>query len=462
MEENIIKKRAWFVIALIVAGIIMSLPAPDGLTPAGHKAIALLVMVVILFITEAIPAASIALLIGIFEVYVIGIDSNDVAKSYMKDAVAFIMGSLMIAVVVVKHGIAQKIALEILTHVGSKINRIIYGIVATCALTSAFITEHVIAAAMLPVALTISKLSGGFKKNPNLTKLLLFAIAYGCAIGGLATPSGGARNIIMMEYLGTMSNINIGYVEWMIYAFPVTIILIPVVGFLLLRIFKPEVSDLTNVVNTLKKEDSETPIGVKQVLVAVIFLITLALWIFGKNYGIGLGTAAITGAVLYLIFGLARWRDYNAGVAWGVVILYAGAISLGFELMDSGAALWLADKFLSIIPASFLIPSFVSCFTILMTNMMSDGATVSVIGPIMLQMAHTSGINPLMIGLITSISSAFAYMLIIGNPPNAIIHSSGFVTGRDFLKAGIIMTLISFIVMLLIVNVYWIGILGLN
>ena len=258
-----------------------------------------------------------------------------------------------------------------------------------------------------------------------------------------------------------MSDIRIGYAEWMIYAFPITLILIPVAGFLLLKTFKSEVSDLSEVVNTLKKEDSETPIGAKQLLIIGIFLITLALWIFGRNYGIGLGTAAITGAILYLVFGLARWRDYNAGVAWGVVILYAGAISLGFELMESGAALWIADKFLNIIPASSLIPSFVSGFTIFMTNTMSDGATVSVFGPITLQIAHNSGISPLMIGLITSISSAFAYVLIIGNPPNAIIHSSGFVTGRDFLKAGVIMTVISFIILLLVVNVYWIGILGL-
>ena len=461
MDEKTVKKRIWFVAALIVAGIIMSLPTPDGLTPDGHKTIALLIMVVILFVTEAIPAAAIALLIGVFEVCVVGMDPNDAAKSYMKDAVAFIMGSLMIAVVMVKHGIAQKIVLQILTHIGTKVSRITYGIVGACALTSAFITEHVIAAAMLPVALAISKLSGGFRKNPNLTKLLLFAIAYGCAIGGLATPSGGARNIIMMEYLDGMYGIGIGYAEWMIYAFPITIMLIPIVGFLLLRTFKPEVSDITDVVDTLKEEDPETPVGLRQYLVIGIFLVILALWIFGRDYGIGLGTAAVMGAILYLIFGLARWRDYNSGVAWGVVILYAGAISLGFELMDSGAALWISNQFLSVIPASSLIPSFVSAFTIFTTNTMSDGATVSVIGPIMLQMAHNSGINPLLIGLITSISSAFAYVLIIGNPPNAIIHSSGFVTGRDFLKAGAIITVISFIVLLLVVNVYWIGILGL-
>ena len=228
MEKNIIKKRLWLVAALIVAGIIMLVPTPEGLTPDGQKTIALLVMVVILFITEAIPIAATALLIGMFEVYVLGIDSNHVAKSYMKDAVFFIMGSLMIAVVIVKHGIAHKIILEILTHVGTKINRLVYGIVATCAVLAAFMAEHVVVASMLPVALTISKISGGFKKNPDLTKLLLFAIAYGCIIGGMATPSGGARNIIMIEYLGSMNSINVGYGEWMIYALPITLILIPI------------------------------------------------------------------------------------------------------------------------------------------------------------------------------------------------------------------------------------------
>jgi sodium-dependent dicarboxylate transporter 2/3/5 len=467
MEEDIIKKRLWFVAAIIIAGIIISLPAPEGLTPEGQKTIALLIMVIILFVAEAIPMAATALLIGVFEVVVIGFESNDVASSYMNDSVFFIMGSLMIAVALVKQGIAQKITLLILSHIGTSVNRIVFGIVASCALVAAFMSDHTVAALMLPVALSISKMSGGFKKNPNLTKLLLFAIAFGCAIGGLATPSGGARNIIAIEYLNSMFNQNITYLDWMIYAFPVTLIMIPITALILIKIFKPEISNLRDATHTLEEEDEEMIMTPKMWISIGIFLFTLFLWIFSGTLNLGLGIAAIIGAVLYLIFGLVKWRDYNSGVAWGVVFLYGGAISLGFMMLDTGAGAWIANNFLNFMSMFVdingvpVLASAVSILSIATTNTMSGGATVSVIGPITLKMAEGAGISVIVVGMVTAISSAFAYLLVIGSPANAIIYSSGFVKSKDFLLAGAAMTVISFIVLLLVVNFYWIGIIGL-
>jgi len=462
MEKDIIKKRAWFVVALIVAAAIILLPTPEGLTAQGQKTIALLIMVVILFVAEAIPMAATALLIGVFEVVVIGFESNDVASSYMNDSVFFIMGSLMIAVALVKQGIAQKITLLILSHIGTGVNRIVFGIVATCAILAAFMSDHTVAALMLPVALSISKISGGFRKNPNLTKLLLFSIAFGCAIGGLATPSGGARNIIVIEYLNSMFSQSITYLDWMIYAFPVTLILIPVTALVLIFIFKPEITNLKDASHTMLEEEEEMLMTPRMWISIAIFLLTLFLWIFGANFNIGLGIAAIIGAVLYLIFGLARWRDYNKGVAWGVVFLYGGAISLGFTMITTGAGEWIANNFLNFmgnfidinsIPA---LAAVIAVLSIATTNTMSGGATVSVIGPITLQMAQATGTGVVIMGMVTAISSAFAYLLVIGAPANAIVYSSGFLKSSDFLKAGAIMTVISFIVLLVAVNFYWI------
>ena len=168
----------------------------------------------------------------------------------------------------------------------------------------------------------------------------------------------------------------------------------------------------------------------------------------------------MSGACLFLIAGLVRWEDVNSGVNWGVVLLYAAAISLGVQMKETGAAQWLAENFLSLmtpigVDNGIGLWAAISVLTTSVTNTMSNGAAVAVLGPIVLKIASVAGENPIILGFVTAISSSFAYLTVVGTPACTIVYASGYLKATDFLKAGWRMVLLSMVIMLIAATLYW-------
>ena len=206
-----------------------------------------------MIISESIPLPAVAILILIMEV-VLGVDTADgVASSFMSDAVFFIMGSLMLAVALVKQDLDKRLALGVINVTGNKTWRIVTGFVAISALLSSFIGEHTVGAMMLPVALALVRNAGlDPKKTTNLSTVLLFSIAYGCAIGSIGTPSGGGRNVIMINYLAEFGMGKISYLEWMKYTYPMLLVQIPIVSIIVWYTFTPSQKIMDSSIRKLK------------------------------------------------------------------------------------------------------------------------------------------------------------------------------------------------------------------
>ena len=190
-------------------------------------------------------------------------------------------------------------------------------------------------------------------------------------------------------------------------------------------------------------------------LTILIFVIVVLCWIF-LNESFGLGIIAIGGAFLYMATGLVEWKQVSRNTNWGVILLFAGAISLGVQMKNTGAALWIGNsmmsQFSSLIDQFSIFPYIQNIFlTTLLSNIMSSSATVAVLAPITLSM----GGDPLYMGMTTAISSAFGYFSAIAAPACMIIYSSGLVKITDFLKAGWRMAIMSTITLLIIYKFYW-------
>lgn len=445
-------------------------PIPDGVTPEGWRVLVMTVGATVLFITEPIPLPAVALLIVLGQVFLLDLDSTLVAKSLMKDSVLFIMGSLMLAVALVKQKLDKRLALLIVAVTGSGTYNIAFGISVFSGILASFIGEHTVAAMMLPVALSLLQLaSDDPDKQRSLGVLFLFSISYACAMAGIGTPSGGARNAIMIDYLRdffyatddpAMYDYNVSYLKWMIYAYPVFLIQLPLMHFILRFTFKTEMGDLGPAVEKLKEQvGSEGALTGKHYVAMLLFLLTLVGWV-GFSSEFGMGTIAILGATLFMIFGLVRWQDLNTGVNWGVVLLYAAAISLGVQMRDTGAAAWVAGLFMDALAPVGLdsgmgLLGAVMVLTTFITNTMSNGAAVAVLGPIVLSIAVGSETNPLAVGMVTAVSSAFAYFTVIGTPASTIVYSSGLLRSSDFMKVGWRIAIMSFAVLLLASKFYW-------
>ncbi len=246
----------------------------------------------------------------------------------------------------------------------------------------------------------------------------------------------------------------------MTYAYPMFLLQLPLVTAVILMVFKPEYKDLSRACVRLRTQVLlDGPLKPADYLSITIFAIVIYGWII-LSTDFGMGIIAILGAAAFLIAGLVRWDDVNSGVNWGVVLLYAAAISLGVQMKDTGAAEWVAEKFLSLLiplgaDAGMGLWTAVSVLTTAVTNTMSNGAAVAVLGPIVLKLAEVSGESPIIIGFITAVSSAFAYLTVVGTPACTIVYASGYLKTTDFLKVGWRMVIMSTIVMLVAARLYW-------
>ncbi|NOZ07495.1 MAG: DASS family sodium-coupled anion symporter [FCB group bacterium] len=453
-----VQEKRWLLIILLMGILLYWLPYPDSISVKGYRTFVISIMAISLIILEPIPLPATALLIAVLEVSFRIASPSEVARSYMSDSVFFIMGSLMMAVAIIHQGLDTRLAMGIIRITGNKVRNIVLGFTVISALLSSFIGEHTVAAMLLPVGLTLVKYASDKKPAPQLTAIILFSIAYGAIIGSIGTPSGGARNAIMIEYWksATDSGQYLTYYQWMLMAYPLVIIQTVPAALLLGLVFKPEYKILDTPIRKLRVQVAKKGRLTAREFVAIgIFILTLLSWVF-FNERIGMGIIAISGAILYMATGLVEWKDISNGTNWGVILLFAGAISLGVQMKNAGTALWISQSIISLFGGLMseikFLPYLINIgMTTILGNIMSSSGTVAVLGPITLSM----NANPLYMGMTTAIVSSFGYFSAFAAPACMIIYSSGLVKVTDFLRAGWRVGLMSILTTILVIIFYW-------
>ncbi len=438
-------------------------------------AIAMGAFVVLCFLTECIPLPTVSFCTGLILVFTGVVGRKEVAMLYWDDAVWFIMGSLMFAAAFVKTGVDKRICMLMFKKLAVPdvrwITLVFFVIIAPLA---SFISDHALAAMFLPIGMMLyqSSLTKDIPEDPELGKMLMIAIAMACNIGGPGAPSGGARNVIMMTYLADMFGIDIGYFQWMTYCMPFLMIMIPITWIMVNWTFKPRIKSLAPAMENLQREIGRMGAWNKQQKWAIgIFLVMMFGWFTEKEFfdmgiypvRLGIGVIALAGAVGYIMAGVVNWRDYHEKVDWGVVWLYAGAIIFGRTLDDTGAAYWLARSAIEALAPLGMdsgLPLMAVCngITAVVTNLMADGPAAAAVGPITLNVAglvHPGTTFLPFIAMSTACASSFAYCLIIGTPPNAIVYASGYLEPKDYLRVGIPLFFIANILLLCMTAFFW-------
>jgi len=436
--------------------------------------IALLSTCVVFFATEAVPMPAVALLIGLVQLFFGITDSRNIVGTYAHDAVWFIAGSLALGATLVKYGLDKRVGMLVINLAGTKTRMIVIGILLGTAIPTAFVGEHAVAAMYVPIAMALYTLTNKSTPAPRLGTLLMVTIAVGCMIGGPMSPTGGARNALMIGFLADYG-IEVSFMQWISMGIFYTACMSVVMAFILPLLFKPEVSDLSEAVGLIKKDlEKHGAMTGKQKLVALIMLAVVVLWIVDKSvtrdilgFSLGLGGVAISGAVVYMLLGLTSWKDYEDKVSWGVIVLYAGCISLGSVFKATGASSWFADQIMNLVAPLGLdsgvgLVILVGVIGAILTNLMSAGATVAVIGPVVLDMAVTANTNPILVGVGLAIATSMAYWLVIGTPASSIVYASGQLESKDFIRMATVGWPAALIVLAIMVAVYWVGILGIN
>lgn len=419
-----------------------------------------LVMAALFWASGAVPIGVTALLVGVM-MYLMGVlRPDDIAKAYAKDAVIFIFGVLVMATVIRKTGLDRRIGLLLLGPCTS-LPRLLFLFLPLMGVACSFVSEHALVAFIMPLFMMVyvtSTRAAGIGKDRHLAVMLVLCLCFAANGGGPGSPAAGGRNAVMLGILSDYGSAP-SFWQWVKYGLPfVPVMTLMIAGYFYLT-FRRRIQVKTLNVSSIVRQASEKigPMNRAEYITAAVLVVLIVMWITLSDR-LGMGGPVILCLVVLNILRVLTWRDITK-IPWEVVALYASACALGKGLAVTGAALYLADAFVSVLPEFMRsgegLAIAVSLFTGLTTNFMSDGATVSAIGPITVPMATISNTHPWMVGLATSFASSFAHMMIIGTPNNAIAYAMAkdpltgeqLVTLTDFLRHGAVVLVLSFVVL---------------
>jgi len=432
---------------------------PEALGRRAMVMLGVLAVAALFWATGAVPVAVTTLFIAV-SLYFFGIFKlNGVAQAFAKDAVFFIFGVLALSKGMTKTGLDRRIGLLLLAP-AKNLTLFLLVFLPLLSVSCSFLSEHALVAFTMPlfVMVYVSALrASNLRKDRSLMVLLALALCYAANSGGPGSPAAGGRNAIMV---GILADYGVAptFGQWVMYGLPLVPVMSFAVGlyFLLALRRKVKTPRLDVAAEVRRAAEKIGPMTGSEWVTAGVLALVVLLWIT-KSGSLGMGGPVLLGLVLLNVFRILPWKDMQS-IHWEVVFLYAGATAIGAGLASTGAALFLADAFVSVLPdfmktgSGLAVAS--SLFTGLATNFMSDGATVAAIGPVTVPMATVAGVHPWMVGFATAIASSFAHMLIIGTPSNALAYamakdpSTGeqLVTLGDFLRHGSVLLLISFVV----------------
>ena len=447
-----IQKNSLLAVALIVllfsAGYFNLFNIIFGLDSPKAVALSIFLIAAFLWVTEWLPLYLTSFLILFLQISWLLPVINPLAgktdrmpymQAFFCDITLLFMGGFVLASVLHKYRLDNRIAFLLLRQTGKSPTKILLGMMIISALLSMWMSNTATTAMMFAIILPIVK---EIPESNTFSKGLALSIPFACNLGGLATPIGTPPNAIAMNYL-VEKGIAISFGEWMLATVPFMLVFLLLSWVLLLKMYPPGDLEIN-----LQAEDSGRMTAVHW-LIITLFLCTIVGWFSTNIHGLSIGTVSLIPVIVAFGLGLLKLPDFKL-LPWDVLFMVGGGICLGVGLKSSG----LTQHVVGLIPVQLnfcWVLIIFGCLGALMTTFMSNTATANLLIPIAISMDNN--VSLLVITLAMVCSTAMA--LPVSTPPNAIAFGSGMLRAKDMIWPGAIISVVSLIIILAIGFLYW-------
>ncbi len=452
--------RRYILLALFfgIFVLLLGLEGPSDLSSEGYKVLCLFILCVFLWSTNLIPL-SITSLMAIAAVPLLGIMEASQAYSYFGNkAVFFILGVFILSAAMIACGLSTRISICIMEHWSDTPGRLVTSTYCFAAISSCFMSEHAVAVILFPIIHEIVQSLNLKRENSVFGKSLYFAMAWGCIIGGSMTVLGGGRVPLGVEMLekATAGQQTLGMLQYTQLSFPLVLLLFAVGWGALKILFPPDIQNIDQARKVLKqKAVFMGKLTFQEKGIALVMGATLFCW-FGYGDQLGIANIAIISIVLLFVLNLITWKMVEAHINWAIVLMYGGAICLGEVMSESGAALWLAEQLFSgLVESGTVFLLVIALLSTLFTTFMSNSAVIAILLPTAISMSPAYGISPALATMTVILPSNFAFILPIATPASALAYSSRFLTLREMIWSGSILSLLGMAFYLLLLMFYW-------
>lgn len=470
-EQNVVtghldkKKLVWFLITALVTLIIWNLPSAcfgiAGLTVVQQRVIAIFVMAVMLWITEAIPAWATSIAIIFVLLFCVSdssfnflqgnegqygqlLDSVGIMACFADPTIILFLGGFILAIAATKSGLDVWMAKTLIKPFGKKSENVLLGFLLITGVFSMFISNTATAAMMLTFLTPVFK---ALPANGKGRIALTMSIPIGANLGGMGTPIGTPPNAFAYKVLNDPAGLNmqISFGQWMLIMVPLVIVLL-FIAWVVLKKFFPFTQKTIEL--NIQGDMSH---NWRTAVVGITFAVTILLWVMGKYVGVNSNTVAMLPIAIFAITGVITAKDLQK-IDWGVIWMVAGGFALGLALNGTGLAKVAiqAIPFGAWSPIVILIIAGLVCY--FLSNFISNTATAALMIPILTvvcegmgeKLSVIGGTSTMLIGIAVAASAAMT--LPISTPPNAIAYSTGLIDQKDMAKTGIVIGFLTLII----------------
>lgn len=431
------------------------------LSREGKGAIALFLLAGIWWVFEVIPIGVTSLAIGVFQA-LFGIrPAKDAFKDFMDPSVMFIFGSVVVGLAFSTTGLTKRLAYKMLEIVGEKTGMILLGALVVTAGLAHLMAHTAAAATVFPILLAIYALYGEGDKQTNFGKALFIGMAYAAGAGSIITFLGSARAAAGAGMFKEFTGRDIGFFELSQYMFILGWLMVFLIWGYLMIFLKPEkkaISGLKEKVKRLSKELGPITKNEKFVIVTVLFIVVImSLQAFVPALkSMDRAALILISTLVFFLFKVLTVKELEE-IPWNIILLFSGAMSIGFCLWKTGAAQWMAVNWLVMFQHAHWLVFVLSIatFVLIMTNFIMNVAAIAISLPVSLVVAQYLGVSPDVIFYSSLATAGMPFVLLIGAAPNAIAYESKQFSTGEFFKHGLLLSVLLIVIIGILILTIW-------
>lgn len=443
---------------------------PDAVDPMGKSftlskeakgGLAIFLLAATWWIFEVIPIGVTSLAIGALQALFLIRPAKEAFKDFMDPSVLFIFGSLVIGMVFTKTGLTKRLAYKMLIIVGERTSMIYLGCFLITAALAHIMAHTAVAATIYPLLVSIYSLYGEGDKPTKFGKGLFIGMAYVAGAGSIVTILGAARGAVAIGFYNDIIGRNIDFFELTKYMFPIGWAMVFILWGFFMVFMKPEKKVIPGLREKASRLSKELGPMTRNEILAAIFVVIAIIVMSLKQFVPALAPVDKTGiilvsTILFFVTGILDIDDLE-DIPWNIILLFAGAMSIGLCLWQTGAAEWVAVVVISAFKDApwFMFVMLVTFFMLIMTNVIMNVAAIAIILPVALVIAPYLKIAPEVIMFSLLVSAGMPFLFLVGAAPNAIAYNSKQFTSGEFMLYGIPASIILMVVVGVAVLVIW-------
>jgi sodium-dependent dicarboxylate transporter 2/3/5 len=456
-------KVIYFLLCIILSFILTYFMYEPGLDQAQVYVLFLLFLAIGLWVTEAIPPFAVGLMVFGFLIFAMNshysqVDPDNVREHYIgyinswsSSVIWLMLGGFFIAEAMSKTQLDKVVFQISVSRLGTSPRRVLLGLMLTTALFSMIMSNTATTAMMIASVLPFLNT---MEKDAPMAKAVLIGIAGAATIGGMGTLIGSPPNAIAVEALNN-HGIAMGFLEWMMIGFPLSLVLTGIFWFLISRKYLVKESRLIIDIppqNTSPDDESYKFEQIKKRIVIGVLALTLLLWLTEKLHGIPASVVSLLPIILLTMSGIVNADDVRK-LPWDTLMLVAGGLALGLAIKETGLAEYYVEKIAGY-ELNFIVLVLLFAFlTVVLSNVMSNTATATVLIPLGIILTYQ---NPIVLPLVIGLSASTALFLPISTPPNAIAYSTGKLEQKDFRYGGLLLGILGPMIIAAVVLLFFV------